>query len=252
VNRLDLKLSGTSPLLACYLPVGDPLFPPELADIYAACGVDIVELGMPSADPYLDGPDVAASMARGLAAGGAIDALVAATARIRTAVDGPAPICMCYADLDMAGVMAAGAFDGIDGLLMLGLESRADAAQIRADMHVRGIRMIRLVGDDLPPADLAAASAGDGYLMLQAAAGVTGPRQSLDPANASKITRLRAAALRHKLLLGFGISTGTQAAEAIGFGADGVVIGSMCVRKALEGPDALRAFLTDVRTRLDG
>jgi tryptophan synthase alpha chain len=252
VNRLDLKLSSNRPLLTCYLPVGDPLVPPELADIYAVCGVDIIELGMPTANPYLDGPDVAASMARGLAAGDAIAALVAVTARVRRAIDGPAPICMCYGDLDMARVMTAGAFDGIDGLLMLGVEQRPDAAKITADMRLRGIRMIRLVGDDLPAADLAAASAGDGYLMLQAASGVTGPRESLDPANRSKITRLRAAALRHKVLLGFGISTGAHAAEAIRFGADGVVIGSMCVRKALEGPGALFSFLTDIRASLDG
>ncbi len=247
MNRLDLKLSGTRPLLACFLPVGDPLLPPGLADIYAECGVDIVELGMPAANPYLDGPDVSASMARARAAGGAVAALAAVTARVRTAIDGPAPICMCYAELDFAAVMAAGAFDGIDGLLMLGLEGRDDAARIRADLRVRGIRLIRLVGDALAPVDLAGAAAADGYIMLQAASGVTGPRDSIDPAN-----RLRAAALNHKVLLGFGISTATQAAEAIGMGANGVVIGSMCVRKALEGPEALRVFLTDVRRRMDG
>jgi tryptophan synthase alpha chain len=249
---LDLKLSGSRPLLACYLPVGDPLLPSELADIYAACGVDIVELGMPAANPYLDGPDVAASMARAQAAGGEIAALAGVTARVRTAIDGPAPICMCYAELDIAAAMAAGAFDGIDGLLMLGLEQREDASRIRADLRVRGIRLIRLVGDDLAPADLAAAVAGDGYLMLQAASGVTGPRDSIDPVNRDKIVRLRAAALNHKVLLGFGISTPAQAAEALRMGANGVVIGSMCVRKALEGPKALGAFLQDVRRRMDG
>ncbi len=252
MNRLDLKLAGDRPLLACYLPVGDPLIPCDMADIYAACGVDIVELGMPSANPYLDGPDVAASMARSLAAGGAIAALAAVTARIRAALDGPAPVCMCYADLDFAAVMAAGAFDGVDGLLMLGLEHRRDAGAIRNDLRIRGIRLIRLVSDALAPIDLAGAIAGDGYLMLQAASGVTGPRESLDPANRGKITRLRATALRHKVLLGFGISNGAQAAEAIAMGADGVVIGSMCVRKAIEGPQALRDFLSGVRSRLDG
>jgi hypothetical protein len=34
-------------------------------------------------------------------------------------------------------------------------------------------------------------------------------------------------------------------------GANGVVIGSMCVRKAVEGPESLRAFLTAVRRRMD-
>jgi tryptophan synthase alpha chain len=239
-------------LLACYLPVGDPLIPTGLADVYAACGVDIIELGMPSPDPYLDGPDVSASMGRARAAGNLVEALAAVTRQIRTHVDGPAPICMCYADFDIDTAYSAGAFDGIDGLLMLGLEQRPDAAKLHRLMFTSGIRLIHLVSDALAPADLAAAAAGDGYLMLQAASGVTGPRDTLDPANAGKIMRLRATTLRRKILLGFGIGTAEQAAQAVGFGADGVVIGSMCVRKAIEGPEALRVFLNGVRGALDG
>ncbi len=75
MNRLDRKLAERRPLLACYLPVGDPLIPVEFIEVYIACGVDILELGMPSHDPYLDGDDVSASMARAIAAGDAIDAL---------------------------------------------------------------------------------------------------------------------------------------------------------------------------------
>ncbi len=252
MNRLDRKLARGEPLLACYLPVGDPLVPPELADIYVACGVDIIELGMPSPDPYLDGLDVSASMSRAIAGGGPIEALAVVTERAKIHADGPACICMCYADFDVGAALAAGAFENIDGLLMLGLDDRPDGPDITAEMRRRGVRLIRLVSAALPPGDLAAAAAGDGYLMLQAAVGVTGPRESLDPGNRDKIARLRAAAPRRKILLGFGIGTAEQAAEAIGHGADGVVIGSMCVRKAIEGPASLRAFLTGVRASLDG
>ena len=40
----------------------------DLLDLYADAGVDVVECGWPARDPYLDGPDVRASMARALAA----------------------------------------------------------------------------------------------------------------------------------------------------------------------------------------
>ena len=252
MNRLDEKLARGRPLLTCYLPVGDPLIPLEVTEIYIQCGVDILELGMPSPDPYLDGEDVSASMARAMAAGDAIGALPGFTALAKAADDGPACISMCYADFDTDAALAASVYDGIDGLLMLGLDDRPDRAVIEATMRAREIHLIRLVSANLDPAELIAARQGDGYLMLQAAGGVTGPRETLDPENRSKVERVRASGLTQPILLGFGISTAEQSAEAIAMGADGVVIGSMCVRKALEGADALRAFLTSVRKRLDG
>jgi tryptophan synthase alpha chain len=91
----------------------------------------------------------------------------------------------------------------------------------------------------------------DAYVMLQAAPGITGPRSSLDAGNSERIRRLRAAGVRQPILLGFGIGTPEQAHAAIQMGADGVIIGSMCVRKALESESAIRAFVRDVREAID-
>jgi tryptophan synthase alpha chain len=99
--------------------------------------------------------------------------------------------------------------------------------------------------------DIEAAKVCDSYVMLQATEGVTGPRPDLDPANAEKINRLRAAGVTAPILLGFGISTADQAKAAIELGADGVVIGSMCLRKAREGESAIRDFVRDVRDAID-
>src|SRR5579863_6932209 len=52
--------------LVVYFPLGDPAIGPDLLDLYANLGVDVVECGWPASDPYLDGPDVRASMARAL------------------------------------------------------------------------------------------------------------------------------------------------------------------------------------------
>ncbi len=252
MNRLDRKLADRRPLLACYLPVGDPLIPVETIEVYIDCGVDILELGMPSADPYLDGDDVSASMARAIASGNAIDSLPAFTEAARRHPEGPACISMCYADFDIGAALSASAYDGIDGLLMLGLDKRPDRSILETEMRAREIRLIELVSAELAPSELAAARDGNGYVMLQAVGGVTGPREAVDPDNRFKISRLRAFGVNQPILLGFGISDAAQSAEAIGYGADGVVIGSMCVRKAVEGPAALTEFLTSVRKRLDG
>src|SRR6185437_14706457 len=55
--------------LVVYFPLAGPAVPAELLDHYTDTGVDIVECGWPARNPYLDGPDVRASMARALSGG---------------------------------------------------------------------------------------------------------------------------------------------------------------------------------------
>jgi tryptophan synthase alpha chain len=88
--------------------------------------------------------------------------------------------------------------------------------------------------------------------MLQAAPGLTGPRHTLDPANAERIERLRASGISAPIVLGFGVSTPEHARTALALGADGVVVGSAALRAALQGPAALAALLKGLRRGLDG
>ena len=100
-------------------------------------------------------------------------------------------------------------------------------------------------------AQAAAAARLDGYVMMQASAGVTGPRAALDAGLSEAIAELRRAGVARPILAGFGIGTAVQARQAIDLGADGVIIGSMCVRKVQEGLAAIRSFLQEVRASLD-
>jgi tryptophan synthase alpha chain len=81
--------------------------------------------------------------------------------------------------------------------------------------------------------------------------GVTGERASLATSAAVMGRRLKAATER-PVLLGVGISTPEQAAEAAGY-ADGVVIGSALVRKLLQsgGTEEAAAFVEVLRAALD-
>jgi tryptophan synthase alpha chain len=62
------------------------------------------------------------------------------------------------------------------------------------------------------------------------------------------MTRLRGAAIVAAVVLGFGVSTAEQARAALGFGADGGVMGSA----ALQERTSLAALLKDIRRGLDG
>jgi tryptophan synthase alpha chain len=249
-NRLDARAKAARPLLACYFPLGDPVFDDGLRDIYAEEGVDIVELGLPARDPYLDGADIADAMARALA--GPVDPYDRLAEMVGwAAADAgrPAGVCMAY-DMDLARLSPA-TLAGLDGLLLIGRHERADAAAIDGAMHAHDVRDCGLVPLGFDARGAAAARALDGYVMMQAVAGVTGPRASLDDGLGAAIAGLRAAGVTRPILAGFGIGTAAQARNAVDLGADGVVIGSMCMRKALEGPAAIRGFLRSVRAALD-
>jgi tryptophan synthase alpha chain len=95
-----------------------------------------------------------------------------------------------------------------------------------------------------------AARRTDGWLYLVSVTGTTGPRDSLSPQVHGLVERARSAT-DLPLLIGFGISTPAQAAEAAAL-ADGVVVGSRAVQVAAAGPEALHDYVESLRRALDG
>lgn len=229
------------PRLVAYFPLADPAIPQDWLDVYEAEGVDIVECGWPAREPYLDGADVRASMAR---AGDPAPAWAAARRLCAR------PLLMAYAEPPRLGDPAL--LQGAYGLLAVAPPGDAVRRALEARARAAGAAVCAFLPLPLSEPDVAAARRADGYVMLQAAPGVTGPRPELDPANAARIAGLRGQGVAASILLGFGVSTGEQARAAVGFGADGVVVGSAALRAALEGRAALAALLRDLRRGLDG
>ncbi len=237
--------------LVVYFPLADPAVPAEFVDLYADAGVDIVECGWPARDPYLDGPDVRASMARARS-GAPATALLATRERLALKPASPKALVMSYAESDHPALVKRGVFDGIDGVLVVAPPNDARRAAIEREARRSGAAISVFAPLPLHPDDEAAARRADGYVMLQAAPGLTGPRASVDPANAGRIASLRASGVAAPILLGFGVSNGAQARGAVSLGADGVVVGSAALRAALAGRAELAALLKDLRTGLDG
>jgi len=237
--------------LVVYFPLADPAVPTELIDLYADAGVDVVECGWPARNPYLDGPDVRSSMTRALS-GAPATALHAARDRLARKPASPKALVMTYAERDHPALADRDALDGIDGVLVVAAPNDERRAAIERRAQESGATISVFVPLPLRRDDEAAARQADGYVMLQAAPGLTGPRASLDPANAGRIARLRACGVAAPVLLGFGVSNGEQARAAVGLGADGVVVGSAALRATLAGPAELAALLKDLRTGLDG
>ncbi|WP_180898122.1 tryptophan synthase subunit alpha [Martelella soudanensis] len=239
-----------TPLLSCYFPLGDARVSTELLDIYAGEGVDVIEIGMASPDPFLDGPDVRQSMLRADRNRwrADLDAVLERLARFRNP---PRALLMTYADPAHPGLGDAGLWRGLDSLLVVARQGDPLAARLERAATDAGVALSPFLS--LPLDEMAMQRARDAgfYIMLQAHAGATGPRETLDPESAGRIARLRAAGAGKPILLGFGISGGGQARQAMELGADGVIVGSKVLRAALAGGDALRELLRDLRSGLD-
>lgn len=238
------------PVLSCYFPIGDPSVPPSLLDVYAAEGVDVLEMGFASSDPFLDGADVRASMARASRDNWRrdLDRVFDRLAGLRMP---PRRLLMTYAEPDHPGLDDRSFWAGLDSVLVVGRPVEPIRPRIESEAKASGVRLSAFVGLPLADDAIASAQVADFYVMLQAVEGVTGPRANLDPAGAGRIAQLRQRGVRAPILLGFGISGGEQARQARALGADGAIVGSQVLRAALTGEASLARLLKELRSGLD-
>jgi len=249
-NRLEALLASDGKLLVGYFPAGDPAIPVAMIDAYARAGVDVVEIGIKSDDPFMDGPVVKSSMVRSSGSGALADA-GAVVDRLRSRGHAMAALVFAYSSRQFAGTLDGAGWRGIDGLLGLPPLERDVDRSIRASARASGVGIAEFVPFAFGPADIERARAAEAYVMLQAAPGRTGTRERLDASCAARIRLLRAEGVSARIVLGFGISNAEHAAKAIEMGADGVVVGSQCVNKCLAGETALEDFLSGMRSALD-
>lgn len=240
------------PLLICYAPLGDPQCPADVLAIYAEHGVDIVEVGVPTRNPYLDGDTVADSMRRTLRATDPIGV-------IRDNIDAHAEyirkrlhlVLMGYPEMPFEAFTSQVRKRLVQGLIIADTSIDGDCADLTRWLNREGVKRVGFVDAGLSSHLIERARLADGYVMLQAHDGPTGVRAELDRSNADRLRDLRAAGIDLPVALGFGIGTPEQAAAAIRMGADGVVVGSACIAAALRGATALGRFIADLRAAID-
>jgi tryptophan synthase alpha chain len=228
--------------LAIYLMAGRGM--PELARAAVDGGADMIEVGFPFSDPLADGPVIRAAAERALAAGMRTERCLDCLATTRALIDVPL-IPMTYASLLEAYGYERFQHDarlaGATSLIVADLPIEAEPE----------LRRVQLVAPTTPTERLRlAAERTEGWLYLVSVTGTTGPRERLSPQAAGLVERAREVT-DVPLLLGFGITTPEQAAEAAAH-ADGVVVGSRAVQVADEGgAGALRAYVASLRAAID-
>lgn len=224
----------------------------QVVEAVAAAGADAVEIGIPFSDPVMDGPVIQEASMRALEAGATPPSILAALGRVD--VDVPLAVMTYYNIVFRAGhhrFARSLADQGVCGAIVpdLPLVELDGWDGVAADA---GVETILLAAPNTPDGTLAGICARSrGWIYGVAVMGVTGERASL-AATAGPLGRRLKAATDKPVLLGVGVSTPEQAAEASA-DADGVIVGSALVRRLLEGagPDGAAAFVAELRAGLD-
>jgi len=227
---------GKQAALMPYLMGGYPSVEESLAAGLAAAdaGADLIELGIPFSDPLADGPVIHAAGTAALEAGVTPGDVLAVCKQLSERVP---VVLMVYSNIVLADgtdrFVRQAADAGAAGLIVPDMP-QDETATTRAACDAAGIALVPLVAPSSTPERVAEIGRrARGFVYAVSLAGTTGERDELPPELPQLVERVRAAS-SVPVAVGFGISTGPQAAT-VGDLADGVIVGSRVVRAAGEG-----------------
>lgn len=218
-----------------FVMIGDPDAAASEGVIEAliAGGADALELGVPFSDPVADGPTIQRAHLRALASGGGFGPALEVVARVRERHPEIPIGLLVYGNVPFAvGVeafYARCAAAGVDSVLLPDVPVREGDAFSEA-AQAAGVDAVYIAPPSASAQTLAGVAARSrGYVYAVSRVGVTGTeRASSTVGLAESVARLRSDAAA-PVMLGFGISTPAQVAEAIAAGADGAISGSAIV-----------------------
>ncbi len=223
------------PIFMPYYPVGYPNLETsiDILEALAKNGADLIEVGMSFSDPLADGPVIQqatqTALERGVTTQAAIDSI--ATLRQR-GVSIPLVLMGYYNPILAYGLerFVNHARDaGANGFIIPDLPPE-EADEFLAVLKPTSLPLITMLAPTTPAERIEKiARNAQGFIYLVSVTGVTGARADIPTGLEALIARVR----QHTnapVCVGFGIGT-PQQAKAVGVLADGVIVGSACVRE---------------------
>jgi len=266
MNRIETAFVN-KPIFMPYFPLGYPDLDTSIDVIEALAknGADLIEVGLSFSDPLADGPVIQHATQIALEKGITVKKSLSAIAELRRrGVDIPLILMGYYNPMLAYGLekfVRAAKEAGVDGFIVpdLPTEESEEFASALSGATRQGSEDEEQVADDTRPstadfAKSAQSSAQDealplipmlaptsspermemiarnakGFIYLVSVTGITGERKSLSEGLGELIAQVR----EHTsapVCVGFGIGTPEQAKE-VGAMADGVIVGTACVR----------------------
>lgn len=239
MNSLESRLrdirDGGGKILAPYLMCGfpSPESFPDLVRGVVDAGADVLEIGVPFSDPLIDGPVIQRAADIALSA----EVRPAVTLRTMETLELRIPfVYMTYVNPILAmgesSFASTAAASGAAGVIVPDLPLDEAATWVSA-ARAQDLATVFLVAPTTPKDRMeAVAREGSGFVYCVSLLGVTGVRGSLSERAQGVVERVREITDR-PALVGLGVSTPDQAAEACAF-ADGVAVGSALLKAVQE------------------
>ncbi len=256
MNRIENAFKN-KPIFMPYFPLGYPDLDTSIGVIEALAknGADLIEVGLSFSDPLADGPVIQHATQIALEKGITVRKSLEAVKELRNrGVEIPLILMGYYNPMLAYGLekFVHDAVDaGVDGFIIPDLPMEESDEFVGATGQ-SPLPLIQMLAPTTPPNRMERiARNAKGFIYLVSVTGVTGERKSISEGLGELIARVR----EHTsapVCVGFGISTPEQAAQ-VGALADGVIVGSACV-KAIGGSEnpveAAREFARSFREAL--
>ncbi|XP_037424195.1 indole-3-glycerol phosphate lyase, chloroplastic-like [Triticum dicoccoides] len=255
VTMAKLMAKGKTALIP-YITAGDPdlATTAEALHLLDACGADVIELGVPCSDPYVDGPIIQASSARALAGGATMDGVLAMLKEVTPELSCPVVLFSYYRPILCRG-LAEIKEAGVHGLIVPDLPYVA-AHALWSEAKKNNLELVLLTTPAIPEERMKGITkASEGFIYLVSVNGVTGPRENVNLRVKSLIQEIKKVTDK-PVAVGFGISKPEHVKQIAGWGADGVIIGSAMVRQLgeaaspREGLKRLEAYARSMKNAL--
>ena len=250
MNRIENAFKN-KPIFMPYFPLGYPDLDTsiEVIEALAKNGADLIEVGLSFSDPLADGPVIQKATQVALEKGITVKKSLQAVAELRRrAVDIPL-VLMGYYNPMLAYGLEKFIHDaqeaGADGFIIpdLPMEEADEFKSILdggRDASSRDLPLIQMLAPTTPNERMEKiARNAKGFIYLVSVTGVTGARTSISEGLGELITRVR----EHTsvpVCVGFGIGTPEQARQVSAL-ADGVIVGSACVKTIGENENPVEA-----------
>ena len=233
-----------------YLPAG---FPDEksfrkLVKISFAEGLDILEVGIPILDPYLDGQVIKEANRSVMESGISLPDLIEMGGAALADAQG-CGLAMVYAETVMeygqAEFCKKVKLSGYQGVLVPNLEGQAYPGLAKT-VRESGLEIVGFIPADCEAQDLARiAESTNGFLYMQGVAGSTGQHIHFGKDIMDRLQGIRKAAASQDLpiAVGFGIREAEDVAGIRSIKADGAIIGTTFVKNAMKSPQDFSRYV---------
>jgi tryptophan synthase alpha chain len=253
----ELKLRKEKAFIP-YIMAGDPSLEQtgELVEGLVRVGADLIELGVPFSDPIADGPVIQRAGVRSLQQKTTLPGILRFVAKLRGRVQIPLILMTYYNPIMKYGegnFVSDAVASGVDGVIVPDLPPE-EAKPLLEVADKKGLDLIFLLAPTTRPARMRrVVRHGRGFLYYVSLVGITGAKMGAAREIQSQLRLIRQASPL-PIVIGFGISTPKEAAQAAALG-DGVVVGSALVKEIeahLEGGRAISRVLEVARSLKEG